>query len=99
MEEDGSPARRFNPPGGGGMEARVDSAERAPGSGNFKSVTIQGVNDRQETKIMWEMVVEAARSPALHWGVLAGGGLAFVVKVFTAPAVLMGDVYSDDLDA
>ncbi len=48
---------------------------------------------------MWEMVVHAAQSPALHWAVVAGAVLAYVYKLFSqGEGPLMGDMYGDDLD-
>jgi hypothetical protein len=48
---------------------------------------------------MWDVVVEAAQSPALHWTVVAGAVLALVYKVLGASDTpLMGDIYRDDLD-
>jgi hypothetical protein len=48
---------------------------------------------------MWDVVVEAAQSPALHWTVVAGAVSALVYKVLNSgDAPLMGDIYRDDLD-
>jgi len=48
---------------------------------------------------MWEVVMDTAQSPALHWTVVAGAVLAFVYKVFTSgEGPLMGDMYNDELD-
>lgn len=48
---------------------------------------------------MWDLVMDAAQSPALHWTVVAGAVLALVYKVLsTGDAPLMGDMYGDDLD-
>lgn len=48
---------------------------------------------------MWEMVVNAAQSPALHWAVVGGAVLAYVFKLLqSGEGALMGDMYSDDLD-
>jgi cobalamin biosynthesis protein CobD/CbiB len=48
---------------------------------------------------MWDVVVEAAQSPALHWTVVVGAVLALIYKVLsTSDAPLMGDIYRDDLD-
>ena len=48
---------------------------------------------------MWDLVMGAAQSPALHWAVIAGVVLAFVYKVFSSgEGPLMGDMYRDELD-
>ncbi len=48
---------------------------------------------------MWDMIVEAAQSPALQWTVIAGVVLAYVCKLFSSgDGPLMGDMYGDDLD-
>jgi hypothetical protein len=48
---------------------------------------------------MWDLVVKAAQSPALHWTVVAGAVAALIYKVLSASdGPLMGDVYKDDLD-
>jgi hypothetical protein len=47
---------------------------------------------------MWDLVVEAAQSPALHWSVVACAVLALVYKVLTDGEGLMADMYADDLD-
>jgi hypothetical protein len=47
---------------------------------------------------MWEWVIEAARSPALHWSVVACAVLALVYKVLVEGEGLMADMYGDDLD-
>ena len=48
---------------------------------------------------MWDLVMDAAQSPALHWTVIAGAVLALVYKVLsTSEGPLMGDIYGDDLD-
>jgi hypothetical protein len=49
---------------------------------------------------MWDWVVDAAQSQALHWTVIAGVVLAFVYKVLSSTeGPLMGDMYRDDLDS
>jgi len=49
---------------------------------------------------MWDLVVEAAQSPALHWAVVAGAVLAYVWKLFSSQeGSLMGDMYGDELDS
>lgn len=48
---------------------------------------------------MWDMMVEAASSPTLHWSVIVGAVLAYVCKLFTsAEGFLMGDMYGDEFD-
>lgn len=48
---------------------------------------------------MWEWMVEAAQSPALHWAVIAAVVLAYILKVLgSAEGPLMGDMYQDELD-
>jgi hypothetical protein len=47
---------------------------------------------------MWEWVIEAARSPALHWSVVTCAVLALVYKVLVEGEGLMADMYGDDLD-
>ena len=47
---------------------------------------------------MWEWVVDAAQSSALHWTVIAAAVLALVYKVLTEGDGLMSDMYGDDLD-
>ena len=48
---------------------------------------------------MWDLVMDAARSPALHWAVVAGAVMALIYKVLsTGEGPLMGDMYRDDLD-
>jgi hypothetical protein len=47
---------------------------------------------------MWNSVMEAAQSPALHWGVVAVAVLAYVYYTLrSGDGPLMGDMY-DDLD-
>lgn len=49
---------------------------------------------------MWDLVVQAAQSPALHWAVVAGAVLAYVWKLFNSgEGPLMGDMYGDELDS
>ncbi|MEZ6031234.1 MAG: hypothetical protein R3C46_16010 [Hyphomonadaceae bacterium] len=49
---------------------------------------------------MWESMVAAAQSPALHWAVIAAAVLIYLFKVLTAgEAPLMGDMYHDELDS
>lgn len=47
---------------------------------------------------MWDMMVEAARSPALQWMVLGGAVGVFLTHVALSNVSIMGDVYSDELD-
>jgi hypothetical protein len=48
---------------------------------------------------MWDVVMEAAQSPALQWTVVVGAVLAFVCKVLNSNnGSLMGDMYRDDTD-
>jgi hypothetical protein len=48
---------------------------------------------------MWEWMVEAAQTPALHWAVLALTVLIYVFKVFSSgEGPLMADMYQDELD-
>jgi hypothetical protein len=48
---------------------------------------------------MWDVMVEAAQSPALQWTVIAGAVLAYVYKVLkSGNGPLMGDMYRDELD-
>lgn len=48
---------------------------------------------------MWEMMVLAAQSPALHWMVIAAAILIYIFKVLTsAEGLLMEDMYHDELD-
>lgn len=47
---------------------------------------------------MWEVVMDAAQSPALQWTVVAGAVLALVCKVLSSDErPLMGDMYRDDI--
>ena len=47
---------------------------------------------------MWELVMDAAQSPALLWTVAAGAVLALVYKVLSSDeGPLMGDMYRDDI--
>lgn len=49
---------------------------------------------------MWNSMVEAAQTPALQWAVVAGAVLAYVWKTLrSGDGPLMGDMYTDDLDA
>jgi hypothetical protein len=48
---------------------------------------------------MWDLVVEAAQSPALHWSVVACAVLALVYKVLTDGEGLMADMYGDEFDS
>lgn len=48
---------------------------------------------------MWEWLVEAAQTPALHWAVIAAVVLIYIAKVLSsADGPLMGDMYLDELD-
>ena len=48
---------------------------------------------------MWEVVMVAAQSSALHWTVVAGAVLALIYKVLrSGEGPLMGDMYRDELD-
>jgi hypothetical protein len=48
---------------------------------------------------MWDVVVDAAQSPALHWSVVAVAVLAYVYWTLrSGEGPLMGDMYGDDLD-
>jgi len=48
---------------------------------------------------MWELMVAAAQSSALHWVVIAAALLIYLLKVLTTgEAPLMGDMYHDELD-
>jgi hypothetical protein len=48
---------------------------------------------------MWETVVAAAQSQALHWTVVGGALAAFVFRMFTSPdRPLMGDLFGDEFD-
>ncbi len=48
---------------------------------------------------MWELMVAAAQSSALHWAVIAAALLIYLFKVLTTgEAPLMGDMYHDELD-
>ena len=48
---------------------------------------------------MWDLVVEAAQSPALHWSVIACAVLALVYKVLVEGEGLMADMYGDEFDS
>lgn len=48
---------------------------------------------------MWELMVNAAQTPALQWAVIAAAVLIYLVKVISsAEGLLMGDMYQDELD-
>jgi len=48
---------------------------------------------------MWELMVEAAQKPALHWAVIAVAVLAWIIKVLSSgDGALMGDMYHDEMD-
>ncbi len=48
---------------------------------------------------MWELMVDAAQSPALQWAVIAAAVLAYLYKVLSLDGgSLMGDMYQDELD-
>jgi hypothetical protein len=48
---------------------------------------------------MWELMVEAAQTPALQWAVIAAVVLIYIIKVLSsAEGPLMGDMYQDELD-
>jgi hypothetical protein len=48
---------------------------------------------------MWELMVDAAQSPALHWVVVAGAVLIYIFNILrSGEGPLMGDMYGDDLD-
>lgn len=48
---------------------------------------------------MWELMVEAAQTPALQWAVIAAVVLIYIIKVLTSSqGPLMGDMYQDELD-
>ncbi len=48
---------------------------------------------------MWELMVEAAQNPALHWAVIAAVVLIYIIKVLSsAEGSPMGDMYQDELD-
>ena len=48
---------------------------------------------------MWEWLVEAAQTPAVHWAVIAAVVLIYLAKVLnSAEGPLMGDMYLDELD-
>ena len=48
---------------------------------------------------MWEVLVEAARSQALHWTVVTGALSVLVFKLFSSSEpLLMGDMFGDELD-
>ena len=48
---------------------------------------------------MWEVMVQAAQNPALHWAVIAAAVLIYVAKVLTShDGPLMADMYQDELD-
>lgn len=48
---------------------------------------------------MWDVLVAAAHSSALHWTVVGGAMAALVYKLFSsADHPLMGDLFGDDLD-
>jgi hypothetical protein len=52
-----------------------------------------------EQRDMWELMVEAARTPALQWAVIAAVVLIYIFKVLSsAEGPLMGDMYQDELD-
>jgi hypothetical protein len=52
-----------------------------------------------EQRDMWELMVEAAQNPALHWAVIAVAVLAWIVKVLSSgDGALMGDMYHDEMD-
>jgi hypothetical protein len=49
---------------------------------------------------MWELLVAAAQSSALHWAVIAAVVLIYLFRVLSAgEAPLMGDMYHDELDS
>ncbi len=49
---------------------------------------------------MWELMVEAAQNPALHWAVLALAILAWIFKVLSSgEGPLMGDLFHDEMDS
>jgi hypothetical protein len=55
--------------------------------------------NRETQQSMWDVVVDAAQSPALHWSVVAVAVLAYVYKTLrSGDGPLMGDMYGDDLD-
>ena len=48
---------------------------------------------------MWEVMVQAAQNPALHWAVIAAAVLIYVAKVLSShDGPLMADMYQDELD-
>ena len=48
---------------------------------------------------MWELMVDAAQTPALQWAVIAAAVLAYIYKVLSSgEGPLMGDMYQDELD-
>ena len=52
-----------------------------------------------EQRDMWELMVDAAQTPALQWAVIAAAVLIYLVKVISsAEGLLMGDMYQDELD-
>ena len=49
---------------------------------------------------MWELMVEAAQNPALHWAVIALAILAWIFKVLSSgEGPLMGDLFHDEMDS
>jgi hypothetical protein len=48
---------------------------------------------------MWEVMVQTAQNPALHWAVIAAALLIYVAKVLSSnDGPLMADMYQDELD-
>ena len=48
---------------------------------------------------LWEVMVQVAQNPALHWAVVAAALLIYVAKVLSsADGPLMADMYQDELD-
>lgn len=48
---------------------------------------------------MWEVMVQAAQDPALHWAVIAAALLIYIFKVLSSQdGPLMADMYQDELD-
>ena len=67
--------------------------------GFVNSLALSSSEVAGEQRDMWELMVEAAQNPALHWAVIAAAILAWILKVLrSGDGALMGDMYHDELD-
>jgi hypothetical protein len=67
--------------------------------GFVNSLALSSSEVAGEQRDMWELMVEAAQNPALHWAVIAVAVLAWILKVLSSgDGALMGDMYHDELD-